>query len=208
MAKRIAVVNYGMGNLASVSRALETSGGQAVVTDSPAEIASADAVVLPGVGAFGRAMEELAKRKLLDPIKEFASTGKPLLGICLGMQVFFEESEEAPGKKGLGLLPGRVRRFPNRELRIPHMGWNEVKCQISNSKCQIFEGIKNGSYFYFVHSYFCEPTSADSVIARTEYGESFASAAAEGNLIGVQFHPEKSHRDGLRFLANFVRQSC
>ena len=204
MRAEIAIVDYGVGNLRSVQKALEKTGSQAVVTGDAEVIGEARAVILPGVGAFGAAMESLARAGLVEAVRGAATDGRPFLGICLGMQLLFEASEEVFGAsdhavKGLGLLPGTVRRFTP-GLKVPQIGWNTVR---SAKEYPLFVGIPDGSFFYFVHSYYAAPANAADVLCRTEYGLSFASAVAIGPLAAVQFHPEKSGDVGLRLHANF-----
>jgi len=197
----IAVVNYGVGNVKSVLCALVRSGAEATLTSDPAQIRAAAGVILPGVGAFSTAMENLRRTGLDGLLTKLTDSGKPVLGICLGMQLFFTESEEHGKCEGLGLLEGRVRRFPP-GLKVPHMGWNEVR---QNKASALLDDIDNGSFFYFAHSYYVEPKDANVALGVTEYGEGFVSAIASGRLFGVQFHPEKSGPCGLRLLANFCR---
>lgn len=197
----IAIVDYGMGNLRSVQKALERVGSRAVVTDDPAVLELAQGVLLPGVGAFGDAMDSLRSRQLLAPVLCQVEGGKPLLGICLGMQLLFDESEEMGRHKGLGLLPGRVVRFPKGDLRVPHVGWNEFR----QSRGDLLAGIADGAYAYFVHSYFAVPEEPMDVLATTEYGLEFAAVVGRGLIYGAQFHPEKSQEVGLQLLKNFVR---
>lgn len=190
----IAIVDLGIGNLANVRKAL---GG--VITGDPYEIERAEKIVLPGVGNFGAVMERL--EPLRGIISDAINDGKPFLGICLGMQLLFEESEESPGSRGLGVFEGRVVRF--RGVRTPHIGWNQV---FSSKGCPLFEGIKSGSYFYFVHSYYVNPRNEEVVAATTDYESLvFTSAVCKDNVFGVQFHPEKSSKNGLRLLKNFRR---
>jgi len=199
----IAVIDYGMGNLRSVSKGIGKAGGEVVVSSDPAEIESADAVVLPGVGAFGKCMENLGKCGLTEVVRSVALSGKPFLGICLGLQLLFDESEEYGPIKGLGLIPGRVARFPDsKELTVPHMGWNTIK---KRGAPKLLEGIGDTEWFYFVHSYYVIPDNPDDVATWTEYGVNFASSIERGNLFACQFHPEKSSTAGLRLLENFVR---
>ena len=202
----VAVIDYGMGNLRSVSKALETVGAEVKVTNNPEEIVKAEAIVLPGVGAFYRGMENLRNLGILPAIFKTVEEGKPFLGICLGLQLLFTKSEEHGINKGLGLIKGKVRRFEP-ALKIPHMGWNKVKLQITSHKSQvgIFDGVPNNSYFYFVHSYYVEPEDKNVILAATGYGVEFASAVTKGNIFGVQFHPEKSTGLGLKILENFVK---
>ncbi len=191
----IAVVNYGVGNLKSILKAVEYVGGRAIVTGDAKQIAEADGVILPGVGAFKAAISRLNEmRETIDGLTV------PVLGICLGMQLFATESAEGGLHRGLDYIPGRVVRFPNSVGKIPHMGWNTVEIVKDH---EIFDGVDDGSYVYFVHSYYMQ-TDEKFVIARTEYGISFASGVARDNYIGLQFHPEKSGRVGLRMVENFV----
>jgi len=198
----IAVIDYGMGNLRSVRRGIEKAGGNPVVTSDPDEIDAAAGVVLPGVGAFGRCMENLERYGLVEVVKKVATNGKPFLGICLGLQILFEESEEFGPVKGLGILPGKVVRFPqNDELTVPHMGWNRIR---KNSDRSMLRGIDDGEWFYFVHSYYIVSDRDDDVATTTDYGVNFVSSVEYGNLYACQFHPEKSSNAGLRILENFT----
>jgi len=197
----IAIVDYGMGNLCSVHKALERVGASPLVADSPGELRRADKIVIPGVGAFGDAMREMEKRGLSAPVKEAAARGKILLGICLGLQIFFEKSEESPGVGGLGLFPGEVKRFVT-HLKVPHMGWNQLR---KRRRPPILHGIEDGAFVYFVHSYYVTPEKAEDIAATTDYALEFASCVWRGNLYGVQFHPEKSQAVGLKLLENFVK---
>ncbi len=188
-----------MGNLRSVTNAFAHLGAPITVTRDKAVVKSARAIVLPGVGAFGKCMENLKGFGLLDVLKEEILSGKPYLGICLGLQMLFESSEEAPGIAGMGLIKGRVVRFKN-QMKVPHMGWNGVE-QVQASP--IFDGIPQGEFFYFVHSYYPEP--AEEVAAtRTDYGSVFTSSVQKGSVFACQFHPEKSQKKGLRLLQNFI----
>ncbi len=196
----IAIIDYGMGNLRSVQKALEHCGAQAVITEDKEKIMMAQKIVLPGVGAMKPAMDKLKKLKLIDPIKQAILSGKPFLGICLGFQLLFEESNEGGKVKGFGILDGKVTRFQS--VKVPHMGWNQI--EIKNRGCPLTEGIENQSNVYFCHSYFAEPKDKTIVLATTLYGKEFASAVCKGNLFGVQFHPEKSQSVGLNILTNFV----
>lgn len=199
----IAIVDYGAGNLRSVTNTFRHLGADVFVTDQPKDLSKAEKVVLPGVGAFGAGMTALRESGFIEPIKDFAQTGKPLIGICLGMQYLFEESEEMGIHAGLGLMPGRVVKFDEQRIpRIPHIGWNQL--QISQPH-PVFEGIATGSYAYFVHSYYVAPAEEALVLARTDYGDfQYASVVARDNIIGIQCHPEKSQSVGLRFLKNFT----
>lgn len=196
----IAIIDYGMGNLRSVQKAFQKVGAEAVVTDQREVIESAGAVVLPGVGAFGDAMTNLRSQGLVETIERIAERGTVILGICLGLQLFFEESEEMGLHPGLGLLPGRVRRF-DVGLKVPHIGWNLVHIR---RQSPLLDGLTDGSYAYFVHSYYVEPSEDDSILATTDYGLDFASIVGRGNVFGIQFHPEKSQDVGLHILSNFV----
>jgi glutamine amidotransferase len=194
----IVIVDYGMGNLRNVRAAFQELKSPAVVTSEPGAIDGADLLILPGVGAFGEAVRRIDDLGLRAPIARFAEAGKPLLGVCLGMQLLFEQSEESPGMKGLGLLPGAVVKFGN-GLKVPHVGWNDV---IPSGSGPLFDGVARGECFYFVHSYFVP--DCRFAIAHTEYGVRFASAVQSGNIFGVQFHPEKSQSAGLRLLQNLL----
>ena len=198
----IAIVDYDMGNLRSVQKGIEKAGAEALITRDPGVIAKAGGLVLPGVGAFGLCMEKLEGYSLASPIKEFIASGRPFLGICLGLQLLFEESAEFGSRKGLGILKGQVVRFPSGKLKVPHMGWNTVK-KLRDSR--LFEGINDGTYFYFVHSYYVEPANMENALATTEYGPDFVSAVEKENIFATQFHPEKSDAAGLKMLENFAR---
>jgi glutamine amidotransferase len=200
----IAVIDYGMGNLRSVTNALEKLGADAVVTRDKKVIRASRAIILPGVGAFGKCIENLEKLELLGFIKEAIEEGKQYLGICLGMQVLFESSEEAPGIAGMGVLKGAVPRFTG-NIKIPHMGWNNIKIV---KETKILRGIENSEYFYFVHSYYCSPEDKGIVATTTPYGEEFVSSVQKDNVFACQFHPEKSQRMGLKLLQNFVNLSA
>lgn len=196
----IAVIDYGMGNLCSVLKGLESVGGAARVTASPRDVDRAAGVVLPGVGAFADAMENLRAAGLDAAVIRAVEAGKPFLGICLGQQLLFDASEEWGFTPGLGVFPGRVRRLPA-HVKVPHMGWNEVRFRRTSP---LFSGIKDGDRFYFVHSYYVDPADPAVVLAETDYGVRFASAVGRENVIGIQFHPEKSSRLGLQILRNFA----
>ncbi len=197
----IALVNSGVGNLRSVQKALEAAGGEVCLTDQAAIIEAADKVALPGVGAFGDTMRGLEERKLTGAVRKVVERGTPLLGICVGMQVFFEGSDELGDHAGFGFLPGRVRRFEARGLKVPQTGWNQLEL-VQDSP--LFQGLAAGSYAYFNHSYYCDAQDPTDVVALTEYGLRYASAIQRGSLYGVQFHPEKSQAVGLSILKNFV----
>ena len=199
----IAIVDYGMGNLRSVQKAFERMGQAALITDRPGDVAQAEGVVLPGVGAFGDAMANLKRSGLIDPIVKSISEGRPFLGICLGLQLLFAESEEMGRHRGLDLFPGRVRRFPEGE-RVPQIGWNQIHIQ---RETPLLEGIPDGSFFYFVHSYYVDPENPGDVITTTDYGIDYTSIAGRGTAFGIQFHPEKSQELGLRILKNFAEMA-
>jgi imidazole glycerol-phosphate synthase subunit HisH len=195
----IAIVDYGMGNLRSVTNAFRILGGDVVVTRKKETIKTSEAIVLPGVGAFGRCIENLKKFELFDLIKDLIMNDKRYLGICLGMQTLFESSEEAPGVEGMGIIKGDVPKFGG-AMKVPHMGWNSIEIQREND---IFKGISNGEFFYFVHSYYCRPAE-DVTATKTEYDIEFASSIQKERLFACQFHPEKSQRAGLQLLQNFI----
>ena len=198
----IAVVDYGMGNRRSVQKALEHVGARVQITSDPDRISGADGVVVPGVGAFPLAVQNLAARGLIDTLRGYAGEGRPMLGVCLGMQLLFERSEELGGAEGLGLIGGSVTALDTRGLRVPHIGWNEVRFQRSSP---LTAGLPDaGCAFYHVHSFAVRPADDRNVIATTTYGESFATIVARDSIHGVQFHPEKSSTDGLRMLEAFV----
>lgn len=205
----IAVVDYGVGNLRSAQKGLERAAAEegldleVRVTPEPADIERARGVVLPGVGAFAHCMEELAEAGMTDVVLDAAASGRPFFGICVGMQILFEESEEFGRVRGLGVLPGRVTRFRSRSVKIPHMGWNALEKRTPNA---MFDGIPDGTYYYFVHSFYAQPTDTAVVAATSTYGdEEFAAAVGRGNVFATQFHPEKSQEAGIRLLRNFVR---
>lgn len=198
----IAVVDYGMGNLRSVAKALERVGGQVRVSSDPGEILEAKGVVLPGVGAFGACMENLQRRGLVGIVREVVQRGTPFFGICLGMQLLFEESEEFGPVPGLGILPGRVVRFPQRrDLPVPHMGWNRIRIR---QRAPHLEGVMDGAFVYFVHSFYVVPADPALVATSTDYAGEFASAIWLDHVFATQYHPEKSQRVGLQMLRNFV----
>ena len=196
----IAIVDYGIGNLGSVTKGFRHVGADVQLTGDPDALRRADALVLPGDGAFGATMAEIEGRGLVPLLREAVEAGTPLLGICIGLQVLFEESEEHGIFPGLGLLPGRVRRF-DEALPVPHMGWNELRVRRPHP---LLEGIPDGTHVYFVHSYFCD-AAPEETIASCDYGRDFAAIVGKGMVLGVQFHPEKSQEAGLRMVANFVR---
>jgi glutamine amidotransferase len=196
----VAVVDYDAGNTLSVTRALEKVGARVDLTPHPDRVLAADAVVLPGVGAFGDCMRKLRERGMDEACREVFRAGKPFLGVCVALQVVFEGSEESPGIEGLGLMPGRVVRFGGDGLKVPHIGWNELSLV---RRHPILDGL-DGEAFYFVHSYYPEPEEARDLVGETEYGGWFCSAAGRENLVAVQFHPEKSSGAGLTLYENFL----
>ncbi len=195
------IIDYGMGNLRSVEKALEAVGGQPIITGDPEIIRKSERLILPGVGAFGDAMENIKKIGADRAILEAVKAGKPLLGLCLGLQLLFSRSEEFGNHLGLNLIPGKVRRFQDSALPVPHVGWNQIEDIRTNP---LLENISGGSYFYFVHSYFAEPDSDAHVLSWTTYGERFCSIANRGSVWGAQFHPEKSQDVGKQLLRNFL----
>lgn len=201
----IAIIDYQMGNLRSVQKGFEKVGHQAVITSDPAELAKAEKIVLPGVGAFADAIAELRRRELVEPIRQAVDSGKPFLGICLGLQLLFDVGYEDGQHEGLGILPGEVVRFklPS-QYKVPHMGWNQA---IIRRRAPILEGIKDGTHFYFVHSYYVVPKDPEIIAIETEYHRPFCSMVWRDNLYATQFHPEKSQADGLRVLKNFAELS-
>jgi glutamine amidotransferase len=197
----IAVIDYGMGNLHSVMKALQHENVPAILTDSPAVIRSCAGIILPGVGAFNDAIKEIKKRKIFTVIKQEAKKGRPVMGICLGMQLLFSKSYEFGEHTGFGFIPGKVIKF-KKGMKIPHIGWN--KAAIVKRGNPILKGIKDNSFFYFVHSYYAVPESKNAVLTKTRYGNTiFTSAAQAGNIYGFQFHPEKSSEKGLKIYRNF-----
>jgi len=191
----IAIVDYGMGNIHSVQKALERMGGSTKIVNKPAEISRAGKLVLPGVGAFDDAMSELEKQGLIPAIKEFINSGKPFLGICLGMQLLFEKSQEAKRSKGLDIFKGEVKLFqPAKGLKVPHMGWNQLKIK---TNCILLKDIPDNSYVYFCHSYYPAPEDKEVIAATCDYGEEFAAVLCKGNVYATQFHPERASQWGL-----------
>ncbi len=201
----IAIIDYNMGNLASVKNAFAKLGQETVVENNPEKFKDYEKLVLPGVGAFGDAMEHLKERNMIAAIKEFAQSGKPMLGICLGMQLLFESSQEFGEHEGLGLIAGNVVKFESNKfeepLKIPHMGWNRM----FTKKHPLFNGLDNEHYLYFVHTYHVTCTNENDIIGETFYGYKFTSAVAHNNIMGIQPHPEKSHKNGLKILENFIK---
>jgi len=203
MASKIVIIDYGMGNLRSVQKGFEKVGFEARVTRNKREIGSASAIVLPGVGAFKDCMENLERHGLIDPVLRSIEKGKPYLGICLGLQILFSESEEFGSYKGLDLIKGKVVKFrPDPEHKVPHMGWNTVGME---QEVPLLQGIGNGDFFYFVHSYYVIPEEKEWSSTVTNYGITFTSSIWKENLFATQFHPEKSQQKGLRVLENFAK---
>ena len=200
----IAIVDYGMGNLSSVSKAVALFRNDCIITDSRDKIARASKIILPGVGHFGKSVKELRKRKLFTLIQEKIKEGTPFFGICVGMQLLFSDSEEAPGVLGLAAIKGRVKRFKG-QLVVPHMGWNQAKKEDRLGKKQkLFKGVKDKTFFYFAHSFYCQPECPEIILTTTEYGRKFVSSLNQDNVWGIQFHPEKSQSEGLKVLNNFL----
>lgn len=195
------LIDYGVGNLRSVKKALEVAGSEVLQSSDPQVILEGDKVVLPGVGAFKDGMQGLHQRALVPALNEIVQREIPLLGICLGMQLFFTKSSEMGDSVGLGYIKGEVKKFQGNDLKIPHTGWNQLKI---NPFSLLFKGIKNNSYVYFNHSYYCSPDELTAASAETDYGVSFASAVQSGSIYGVQFHPEKSQSAGIKILKNFL----
>ena len=202
---KIAIVDYNMGNLASVQNAFALLGQETVVESDPSKFSEYDKLILPGVGAFGDAMEHLRERNMIEPLKEYALSGKYMLGICLGMQLLFENSNEFGDHDGLGIIKGKVRAFDTTKfsepLKVPHMGWNRM----FTTQHPLFNDLDENHYLYFVHTYHVECTNEEDIIGRTNYGYEFTSAVAHGNVMGLQPHPEKSHENGLKILKNFIK---
>ena len=205
----ISIIDYDAGNIKSVEKAIGFLGKEAIITRDRDEILSADGVILPGVGAFGDAMEKLKSYNLIQTIYDYADSGKPFLGICLGLQLMFKESEESPGVTGLGLLDGRIERIPGTDAegnsyKVPHIGWNSLEV---NPKSRLLSGVAENSYVYFVHSYYLKADNPEDVAARTVYNVSIDAAVEKGNIMASQFHPEKSSDVGLGILKNFIKMT-
>ena len=203
-AGKVILIDYGIGNLRSVEKALTTVGASVTLSNSPEDLQRAQKVVLPGVGAFGDGMRGLIQRDLDKAVIDVVQRGVPLLGICLGMQLMFEGSDEDPDQPGLGLLPGWVRRFPQGSLKIPQTGWNQI---LPKRDSPLLHGLPQGSYAYFNHGYYCDASEQEDWLASTEYGLVYTSVAGRDDIYGVQFHPEKSQQVGLQMLHNFM-ESC
>lgn len=200
----VAIIDYGAGNLMSVKKALDYIGADSEITMDKEKIKSADHVILPGVGSFGDAMASMAERDLVDTVRETALSGKPFLGICLGLQLLFAESDESPSVRGLGVLDGKISLIPKKDgLKVPHIGWNSVEIKNHSG---IFKNIPNNSYFYFVHSYYLNSANENEVAGITQYGTDIQCAVEKGNLCATQFHPEKSGEIGLMLLKNFLEK--
>ena len=198
----IKIIDYGMGNLRSVQKAFEKLGHAAEICDQPSQLSGVEKLVLPGVGAFRDAIHEVRRREFVTPILDHLASGKPFLGICLGLQMLFDVSYEDGEWPGLGIIPGKVVRFQDQpDLKIPHMGWNQLQI---NSELTLLANLPRDAHFYFVHSYHVVPTDRSVVIAESEHGERFVAAIGRGNLWATQFHPEKSQKHGLQLLANFA----
>ena len=204
----IAVIDYGMGNLKSVENAALSLGEKVKVTSSREVIKKSKKIVFPGVGHFGSTVKELKKRKIFNILKEKIKDGVPYLGICIGMQILFEQSQEAKGAEGLGLIKGKIKKFKTRNAIVPHMGWNQAsfsKAYKSPGGKKLFKDIKDKSFFYFVHSYYCEPKDKDIILTKTDYGINFASSIHKDNIWALQFHTEKSQAPGLKVFSNFLK---
>ena len=198
----IAIIDYGAGNLQSVKKAFDFIGAESVITNDPKVILSADKILLPGVGSFGDAMDSMEKSGLIETVKQSALSGKPFLGICLGLQLLFEESEESPGVKGLGIFKGKIKKFSSdMGLKIPHIGWNSLEIK---QKDTLFKNVPENSYVYFVHSYYLHAEDENDIATVTNYGIDFHSAVGKDNIFATQFHPEKSGDVGLQILRNFA----
>lgn len=198
----IAIIDYGAGNLQSVKKAFDFIGAESVITDNPEVINACDRILLPGVGSFGDAMDSMHKSGLVETVKQNALSGKPFLGICLGLQLLFEESEESPGVKGLGIFNGKIKKFSNdMGLKIPHIGWNSLEIK---QKDTLFKDVPENSYVYFVHSYYLHAEDENDIATITNYGIDFHSAVGKNNIFATQFHPEKSGDVGLQILKNFA----
>lgn len=198
----VSIIDYDAGNIRSVEKAVQFLGEEAAITRDSEQILNSSHVILPGVGAFGDAMEKIRQYGLEETIHQVVKKGIPFLGICLGQQIMFEKSEEAPGVKGLGLLEGEIVKIPKKDgLKIPHMGWNNLSIK---KGAKLFEGVPDDSYVYFVHSYYLKASDPDIVAASTEYSESIHASVEKGNVFACQFHPEKSSTVGLQILKNFI----
>lgn len=204
----IAIIDYGVGNLFSVEKAVAALGADVQVTSNVETIEAADKIILPGVGAFGDCMKNLEATGLVPTIKQLVADGRPMLGICVGLQILFDGSEESPGAKGLGLIPGMVKKIQAPGLKIPHMGWNSLDIRANREPCDLFHGLSEHPYVYFVHSYHAVPEDPSVITSTTEYGERLTASVAVGNLQATQFHPEKSGDVGLSILRNFITSNA
>ncbi|MBQ9366123.1 MAG: imidazole glycerol phosphate synthase subunit HisH [Schwartzia sp.] len=200
----IAVIDYGVGNLFSVQKAFSYLGADAKITSDERDMVSAEKLVLPGVGAFGDCMNNLEATGLIPVLKSEIEKGKPLLGICVGLQILFDGSEESPGAKGLGIISGRIKKINAPTLKVPHIGWNSLEVRAPRQRNDLFAGVSQSSYVYFVHSYHAVPDDGSVITATTEYGEKLTAAVALGNVQATQFHPEKSGDVGLKIIKNFI----
>lgn len=200
----IAVIDYGVGNLFSVQKAFSYLGADARITSDERDMVSAEKLVLPGVGAFGDCMNNLEATGLIPVLKSEIEKGKPLLGICVGLQILFDGSEESPGAKGLGIISGRIKKINAPTLKVPHIGWNSLEVRAPRQRNDLFAGVSQSSYVYFVHSYHAVPDDGSVITATTEYGEKLTAAVALGNVQATQFHPEKSGDVGLKIIKNFI----
>ena len=203
MKPKVVIVDYGAGNLRSVSRAVAHVGFEPSVTGDPHDVEDADALIVPGVGAAADTMRNLREHGMVEPVRKYIASGRPFFGVCMGQQALLSVSEEGGEHECLGIIPGRVRRLPGGQ-KVPHMGWNEVRQKREHF---IFDDIPDGSYFYFLHSYYPEPGDPDVVIGESEYGVTFASVLAKDNIVATQFHPEKSADMGLQMYKNFLWQT-
>ena len=204
----IAIIDYGVGNLFSVEKAFAALGAEAKITNNPTEIKAAEKLVLPGVGAFGDCMKNLTDSGLIPLLKAETAAGKPLLGICVGLQILFDGSEESPSAKGLGLIPGQVKKIQAEGLKVPHMGWNRLHIAEPRRENDLFAGMaQDKEYVYFVHSYYAVPQDKSVITATTDYGEKLTASVQKGNIFAAQFHPEKSGDVGLRIIDNFCKLS-
>ncbi len=201
----ITIVDYGMGNIHSVVKAVELYTDQVRVSNDPTHILDSKGIIMPGDGAFGQAMENLKKNGWVEPLKEYIIKDKLFLGICLGYQLLFSSSEEFGNYKGFDIIPGKIKKFDNSNMKVPHMGWNTVKLK---GKSKFLNDIDTDSYFYFIHTYYSIVNDHDWIIGESEYGKDFTCIVGKNNLIATQFHPEKSHNAGLKIIENFVRAAC